>query len=348
MANRLDLPATMPNGVPWPKISIVTPSYNQGDFLEETIRSVLLQGYPNLEYIIMDGGSTDQSVEIIRKYEPWLAYWVSEPDGGQASAINHGWSRATGEAITWLNSDDTLEPNSLAAAATVLYSEPDIELVFGRNNIINAESQIIGRIDRRHFSPEDIIIRAKTPFPQPGFLMKRQLLDRFGMLDESMRFCMDFDYWTRLAIGGIRAEYVDSTLANFRDQPVSKSNTMSKTQIIERLIVHEKAFSNPQLKLEFQAQRKIARSFAELKAGSIAYHRAKDPSLARKHLWQHIRTAKFNVSLEGLTLFTIALGGKRGLKAASWLYRLYRHLLRVPFRSDYSAPSATGSTLNVN
>ena len=91
------LPDTMPDGSPWPKISIVTPSLNQGPFIEETIRSVLLQGYPNLEYIIMDGGSTDESIEIIKKYEPWLAYWESEPDRGQSHAINKGFQRASGD-----------------------------------------------------------------------------------------------------------------------------------------------------------------------------------------------------------------------------------------------------------
>jgi glycosyltransferase involved in cell wall biosynthesis len=102
------LPPTMPDGRPWPRISIVTPSYNQGRFIEETIRSVLLQGYPNLEYIIIDGGSSDESVEIIRKYESWLTYWVSEPDRGQSHAINKGWNIATGEIRNWLCSDDIL------------------------------------------------------------------------------------------------------------------------------------------------------------------------------------------------------------------------------------------------
>src|SRR5579885_3553995 len=100
------LPASRADGSPWPRISIVTPSYNQGQFIEETIRSVLLQGYPDLEYIVIDGGSTDQSVEIIRKYERWLTYWVSEKDRGQAHAINKGFSSVTGELFNWINSDD--------------------------------------------------------------------------------------------------------------------------------------------------------------------------------------------------------------------------------------------------
>jgi cellulose synthase/poly-beta-1,6-N-acetylglucosamine synthase-like glycosyltransferase len=100
------LPDKMEGDCDWPKISIVTPSYNQGRFIEETIRSVLLQGYPNLEYIIIDGGSTDNSVEIINKYEPWLTYWVSEPDRGQSHGINKGFEKATCEVFGWLNSDD--------------------------------------------------------------------------------------------------------------------------------------------------------------------------------------------------------------------------------------------------
>src|SRR5665811_68289 len=103
------LPAIRPDGSSWPPITIITPSYNQGQFIEETIRSVLLQGYPNLEYVIIDGGSSDGSLEVIQKYSPWLAHWVSEPDGGQSQAINKGFARAHGEVIAWLNSDDVLQ-----------------------------------------------------------------------------------------------------------------------------------------------------------------------------------------------------------------------------------------------
>lgn len=154
----LPLPPTMPDGTAWPRVSIVTPSYNQGQFIEETIRSVLLQGYPNLEYIIMDGASTDCSVEIIRKYEPWLAYWVSEKDKGQTVAINKGWHHSTGEVLAYLNSDDTLEPDAVVRAVTALEQDSQSDFVFGSCNLIDHSSKrfrvwvrvtIIGRIPMR-------------------------------------------------------------------------------------------------------------------------------------------------------------------------------------------------------
>ena len=120
------VPPVRPDGSAWPRISIVTPSYNQGQFIEETIRSVLLQGYPDLEYMIIDGGSTDQSVEIIRKYEPWLTYWVSERDRGQAHAINKGLEHCNGRVFNWINSDDYLTPKSLSVVGNHFSLSTDI------------------------------------------------------------------------------------------------------------------------------------------------------------------------------------------------------------------------------
>ena len=120
------LPDTMPDGPPWPRISIVTPSLNQGRYIEETIRSVLLQGYPDLEYIIIDGGSTDNSLEVIQKYAPWLTYWVSEPDKGQSHAINKGWRHSTGGFIGWLCADDILLPSAVAQAVRFIGARPGL------------------------------------------------------------------------------------------------------------------------------------------------------------------------------------------------------------------------------
>gem|GEM_PF-1231987 len=125
------LPPTMPDGRQWPKISIVTPNYNYDRFLEEAIRSVLLQGYPNLEYIIIDGNSTDNSVEIIKKYEKWLTYWVSEPDRGPGHSVNKGLDIATGEWVNWINSDDLLMPNALETLTKIIGKVKDVQWISG-------------------------------------------------------------------------------------------------------------------------------------------------------------------------------------------------------------------------
>jgi glycosyltransferase involved in cell wall biosynthesis len=126
------LPATAPGGKSWPRISIVTPNYNYGAYLEAAIRSVILQGYPNLEYFVIDGGSSDRSVEILRKYEPWLTYWESERDRGQTHAINKGLARCTGEVVNWLCSDDMLMPGALEAIGRCFAASPDVDVVLGR------------------------------------------------------------------------------------------------------------------------------------------------------------------------------------------------------------------------
>jgi glycosyltransferase involved in cell wall biosynthesis len=126
-----EFPRRFSNDKSWPKISIITPSYNQGQYLEETLRSVLLQGYPNLDFHVIDGGSLDDSVDIIRKYEPWLTSWVSERDGGQSDAINKGFSRCSGEIVNWTCSDDYLTPNSLLTVGSTFLREPEADVVAG-------------------------------------------------------------------------------------------------------------------------------------------------------------------------------------------------------------------------
>ena len=122
------LPSTREDGSQWPRITVVTPSYNQGIYLEETIRSVICQGYPNIEHIIIDGGSSDDSIEVIQKYEPWISYWVSEKDKGQAHAINKGFRKSTGAWVGWQNSDDTYAPRTFAAIAEAELLYPNVDV----------------------------------------------------------------------------------------------------------------------------------------------------------------------------------------------------------------------------
>ncbi|MHB1357076.1 MAG: glycosyltransferase family 2 protein [Anaerolineae bacterium] len=319
----------MPDERAWPSISIVTPSFNQGSYLEETIRSVLLQGYRNLEYIIMDGGSTDESIDIIRKYEPWLFYWVSEPDAGQTAAINSGWRISTGDAITWLNSDDILLPCALANSVGELFAEHPVDLVYGDIQLIDAHSRPTRLVRNRRFSHEHIILRARNVVGQQGFLMKRTLLSSVGWLDESMHFCMDFDYWTRLALHGCSATHVDCLLAGFREHSTTKSSTLHKTRIEDRFRIFEKAFSSPLLPESYLARRAEARNHLTAAAAYIAY-KAHDPVLTRTYARMHVRSARFSSSRLCIILLCASWFGQFGLNLVRNMFKL---LLRAGLTS---------------
>jgi glycosyltransferase involved in cell wall biosynthesis len=194
------LPETMPGGAAWPRVSVVTPSYNQGQFIEQTIRSVLLQGYPNLEYIVIDGGSTDASVEVIRKYERHLAYWVSERDRGQSHAINKGFARATGEIMCWLNSDDFYLPGTLRAVAETLANGAGAYAVVGHCVQVYADGSppTVG-VGKFEGLTRLLEFWKGYHMHQPSIFWRREVFERVGPLDERQHYIMDFDYWVRVA-----------------------------------------------------------------------------------------------------------------------------------------------------
>ncbi|WP_259124596.1 glycosyltransferase family 2 protein [Salinibacter ruber] len=214
---------TRKKGEPWPEISVVTPSYNQGRFIEETLRSVLLQGYPNLEYIVVDGGSTDETTEILDRYDPWIDHWVSEPDRGQTHAINKGFQRASSDAITWINSDDILLPGVLQAAASHLFDGEDCDAVFGHARLIDEQSATTGRYTAAPPDLRSMILRWHNPLPQQGFLMRRAVYEDCGPFDERLDFPMDLEYWIRCLRRGKTIEVIDRDLGGFRAHEASKT-----------------------------------------------------------------------------------------------------------------------------
>lgn len=189
----------MPLGGPRPRISIVTPSFNQAAFLEKTIRSVLLQGYPDLEYMIIDGGSTDGSVDIIRKYEKWLSYWVSEPDRGQSHAINKGLERASGQVYGWLNSDDYFLTRALSMVVQAYAANPEAGAWCGGCLRVDGKGRKIEERWPQGLDEHSVANWLVNHFSQSACLFSAQAWKTCGPLKEELCYTMDFDLWVRIA-----------------------------------------------------------------------------------------------------------------------------------------------------
>jgi glycosyltransferase involved in cell wall biosynthesis len=241
MDTRLLTPADLPpplakrTGFPWtegtpartdlpenaPRITVVTPSYNQGEYLEETIRSVLLQGYPNLEYLVVDGGSTDESRNIIARYAPFLAWHVSEKDSGQANAINKGLARGTGEVMGWLNSDDVLLPGALWHIADTFAARPEADFVTGMRHTIDEHSAWTSNWLRDR--PSAHYLRHYCVLAQETTYWRRRAWDALGPLDETFQFAMDYEYWLRAVSRDMQLAFIPHYIGAFREYATSKS-----------------------------------------------------------------------------------------------------------------------------
>jgi glycosyltransferase involved in cell wall biosynthesis len=225
------LPPRMPNGEEWPKISVVTPNFNYGRFLEETIRSVLLQNYPNLEYIVMDAGSNDGSVEVIRKYEHWLK-WQSKPDVGPSNAINKGLRLATGDILTFLNSDDYYQPGALAQIASEMNANQNRHVIMGDTNHVNERGQHVRvwkvrtpRLYSLLFQYRLCRIGGIVVMPnQPSVFWRRQVTDKLGYFREDLEYAFDYEYWLRMLANGFKFHNVHSSFSNYRFHDESLSN----------------------------------------------------------------------------------------------------------------------------
>jgi len=235
-----------------PLVSIVTPSYNHRRFLEETILSVLNQDYTPLEYIIVDGGSSDGSQDIIQRYADRLAWWVSEPDLGQTDAINKGFARARGEVLAWLNSDDTYMPNTISEAVGYLQAHPEAGMVYGDANLVDEQGAVIGKFPA-HQTDYQRLRRGYVHIPQQAAFFRAELWKQVGPLDPSFYFAMDYDLWVRLArISALH--YTPRLWANFRLHGGGKSVVADERCWPEMLRVHQRDGGGPLSWLYFKAR----------------------------------------------------------------------------------------------
>lgn len=221
-----------------PLVTVVTPSYNQGRFIEETIISVLSQDYPHIEYLIIDGGSTDDTLEILRKYEDQLA-WISEPDLGQSHAINKGFKMSSGEIICWLNSDDTFEPGAIERVVCYMNTHADVMMVSGGVNTIDEVGQILET--KSATIPFDLwsVVYLAQNIHQPATFFRKCIFDVIDLLDESLNWCMDSELWIRIG-SRFRVECVAEIFANDRMHSATKTSSGGYKRWLEIVSVQKK------------------------------------------------------------------------------------------------------------
>jgi len=269
-----------------PLVTIVTPSFNQGPFIEQTIESVLSQDYPHVEYLVMDGGSTDETLDVLRRYEGRLV-WVSEPDRGQSDAINKGFRRARGEIIAWLNSDDVYLPGIISESVAYLQAHPEVDLVYGDIQFIDGQGEVIEKeVRSKPFSLTMLLTEFSTLHQQTAFF-RRDLLDRIGYLDESLHYFMDIELWVRIALRG-QGAYLPGVRAQSRLHDVSKSISQQERFWAERRRVLDQLYTQPDLPGEALRARREAYAHCELYWGENLLDLGQR-SQAQPHLWHALR-----------------------------------------------------------
>ncbi len=222
-----------------PLVSIVTPSYNQAAFLAKTMESVLSQDYPNIEYIVIDGGSTDGSVALLEKHADRLAYWVSEPDSGQTEAINKGFAQANGEILAWINSDDTYQPGAVAEAVKYLTAHSEVGMVYGEAHFIDEHDQVIGHFPAAQ-TDHQRLQRGYVHIPQQSAFWRASVWQQVGPLDERLYFAMDYYLWLRIAEHYPIKFLPDAFWANFRLHSDSKTIAEDDRCWPEMMDIHQR------------------------------------------------------------------------------------------------------------
>lgn len=296
------------------RISVVVPSYNQGKFIRRTIDSILDQGYPDLELIVMDGGSTDETLAVLKSYGDRI-FWQSAPDRGQTQAVNNGWKHATGEILGWVNSDDILLPGALRAVADCYQSQPAIQWLYGHCRYIDAADRVLGDYPTRPYNFETLIKNIQNYIPQPAVFLRREVIGDVGYLNETLHYVMDLEYWLRL---GMRfpAFYLDQPLACLRLHQEAKSVASFEKFSLELATVMESFFTRTDLPENLRCLKTASLARAYLLAADMNFW-AGDLHAARQFALKSWQQQPFHLH----RLYLYLLLGKTGLRLARRRHR---------------------------
>jgi len=268
-----------------PLVSIITPSFNKGPYLEETILSIRNQTYKNIEHIVIDGGSTDETLSILRKYDNDLT-WISEPDNGQSDAINKGWRQAKGDIIAYLNADDTYLPDAIETAVNFFEAHPESVMVYGEG----IASDEFGKNQRPthcgEFSLKSLVFCQDNIF-QPSVFLRRTVLDTVGEIDATLHLAMDFDYWLRIALV-YNIDYVQKSLSVAKIYQDAKSSALMHKYVVECEYILDKLYANTNLPKEILTWRDDAYTFVYAKGG-LDYLHAGMVKDGLRYVWKSFR-----------------------------------------------------------
>lgn len=276
-----------------PLVSIITPTYNQAEFLRDTLDSVLTQDYPRIEYLVLDDGSTDETPQILAEYSDRV---VSErqTNCGQTPTINTGWERQQGHILTWLNSDDTLLPGAVTTAVRYLQEHRDVGIVFGDCMFTRADGESIERSkDRSVFAYRDFVLQCENPIPQPSAFIRREVIDDVGLLDPSYYYFMDWDFWLRAGIRH-RIDYFPELLSTYRLHQESKTVAQAARAAPELEYMYRKFFARTDLPEDIRALERTAMGNMFFTSGGY-YLEGGDPSGARRMAFKALQASPSRV-----------------------------------------------------